>query len=268
MPSASRRRWTRRRRSRSGSSTGPSSSRRRRSLATCLEANATDTCVGVIAWMHTFSPAKMWIAGLQALTKPLLHLHTQFNRDLPWGEIDMDFMNLNQAAHGDREFGFIETRLGSPARPSSATGRTRTLPDRIGPWTRAACGLARGPAPQGRPLRRQHAPGRRDRGRQGRGPDPARRGGQRLRRRDLGRRRSGRCPRPRSTASSRPTRRRTTSRPSCAPAARDRDELREAARIEVAPASLPDRRRLRRLHRHVRGPRWAAAAARASPSSG
>jgi L-arabinose isomerase len=79
--------------------------------ATLREANATDACVGVILWMHTFSPARMWIAGLQALRKPLLHLHTQFNRDLPWGEIDMDFMNLNQAAHGDREFGFIETRL-------------------------------------------------------------------------------------------------------------------------------------------------------------
>src|SRR5260221_4533546 len=64
--------------------------------ATCREANASDSCVGVILWMHTFSPARMWIAGLQALQKPLLHLHTQFNRDLPWGEIDMDFMNLNQ----------------------------------------------------------------------------------------------------------------------------------------------------------------------------
>ena len=79
--------------------------------ATLLEANAADACVGVILWMHTFSPARMWIAGLQALHKPLLHLHTQFNRDLPYDQIDMDFMNLNQAAHGDREFGFIETRL-------------------------------------------------------------------------------------------------------------------------------------------------------------
>ena len=65
-----------------------------------------------MSWMHTFSPAKMWIAGLAVLQKPLLHLHTQFNRDLPWGEIDMDFMNLNQSAHGDREFGFIGTRMG------------------------------------------------------------------------------------------------------------------------------------------------------------
>ena len=72
-----------------------------------LEANADDACIGIIAWMHTFSPAKMWIAGLDALRKPLLHLHTQANVELPWGEIDMDCMNLNQAAHGDREFGYI-----------------------------------------------------------------------------------------------------------------------------------------------------------------
>src|SRR5262245_31106227 len=68
------------------------------------EADATDACVGVIAWMHTFSPAKMWIGGLMNLRKPLAHLHTQYNADLPWADIDMDFMNLNQAAHGDREF--------------------------------------------------------------------------------------------------------------------------------------------------------------------
>ena len=72
-----------------------------------LEANADPQCVGVIAWMHTFSPAKMWITGLDALHIPLLHLHTQANVSLPWAEIDMDFMNLNQAAHGDREFGYI-----------------------------------------------------------------------------------------------------------------------------------------------------------------
>ena len=76
-----------------------------------LEANAAESCLGVITWMHTFSPAKMWIGGLSALHKPLLHLHTQFNRELPWAEIDMDFMNLNQSAHGDREFGVLETRM-------------------------------------------------------------------------------------------------------------------------------------------------------------
>ncbi len=79
-----------------------------------LDANADRNCIGVIAWMHTFSPAKMWITGLDTLRKPLLHLHTQHNVSLPWSTIDMDFMNLNQAAHGDREFGFIQARLGVP----------------------------------------------------------------------------------------------------------------------------------------------------------
>jgi L-arabinose isomerase len=77
----------------------------------CVEANSSPECAGVITWMHTFSPAKMWIAGLTRLQKPLAHLHTQFNRELPWGELDMDFMNLNQSAHGDREYGFIGARL-------------------------------------------------------------------------------------------------------------------------------------------------------------
>lgn len=77
----------------------------------CQAANTDPNCIGIVAWMHTFSPAKMWIRGLQTLQKPLCHLHTQFNRDIPWGDIDMDFMNLNQSAHGDREFGFMMTRL-------------------------------------------------------------------------------------------------------------------------------------------------------------
>ena len=78
----------------------------------CVKASADEDCIGVIMWMHTFSPAKMWIRALQALKKPMLHLHTQFNEKLPYDSIDMDFMNLNQSAHGDREFGFICTRLG------------------------------------------------------------------------------------------------------------------------------------------------------------
>ena len=78
----------------------------------CIEASGDSECIGVIMWMHTFSPAKMWIRALQALSKPMLHLHTQFNEKLPYDKIDMDFMNLNQSAHGDREFGFICTRLG------------------------------------------------------------------------------------------------------------------------------------------------------------
>jgi L-arabinose isomerase len=77
----------------------------------CTEANNSRQCIGLIAWMHTFSPAKMWIKGLNLLNKPLLHFHTQLNRDIPWDTIDMDFMNLNQSAHGDREFGFIGTRM-------------------------------------------------------------------------------------------------------------------------------------------------------------
>jgi L-arabinose isomerase len=107
--------------------------------ATLLEANASDACVGVILWMHTFSPARMWIAGLQALHKPLLHLHTQFNRDLPYGEIDMDFMNLNQAAHGDREFGFIETRLRVARKTVVGHWQDPYVAARIGAWARAAC---------------------------------------------------------------------------------------------------------------------------------
>jgi L-arabinose isomerase len=77
----------------------------------CTEANSNEKCIGLIAWMHTFSPAKMWIEGLSHLNKPFLHFHTQLNRDIPWDTIDMNFMNLNQSAHGDREFGFIGTRM-------------------------------------------------------------------------------------------------------------------------------------------------------------
>lgn len=104
----------------------------------CLEANATQGCVGLIAWMHTFSPAKMWIPGLNVLQKPLLHLHTQFNRDLPWAEIDMDFMNLNQSAHGDREFGFIETRMRHSRKTVVGYWQDPAVVDRLGVWSRAA----------------------------------------------------------------------------------------------------------------------------------
>ena len=106
----------------------------------CLEANAADSCIGVAAWMHTFSPARMWITGLAALRKPLLHLHTQFNRELPWAEIDMDFMNLNQSAHGDREFGFMETRMGVRRKTVVGHWSDPAVLDRIGTWARAACG--------------------------------------------------------------------------------------------------------------------------------
>ena len=102
-----------------------------------LEANADDDCVGVIAWMHTFSPAKMWIAGLDALRKPLLHLHTQANRALPWSTIDMDFMNLNQAAHGDREFGYVQSRLGVARKTVVGHVSDPSVTARVGDWARA-----------------------------------------------------------------------------------------------------------------------------------
>ncbi|RKE23393.1 L-arabinose isomerase [Streptomyces sp. TLI_171] len=108
----------------------------------CLDANADDTCVGLIAWMHTFSPAKMWIAGLDALRKPLLHLHTQANRDLPWSTIDMDFMNLNQAAHGDREFGYLQSRLGVTRKTVAGHVSDPAVTRRIGTWARAAAARA------------------------------------------------------------------------------------------------------------------------------
>jgi L-arabinose isomerase len=106
----------------------------------CLEANADPSCVGVVAWMHTFSPAKMWIGGLSALQKPLLHLHTQHNRDLPWAEIDMDFMNLNQSAHGDREFAHLATRMRQRRKTVVGHWEDDAVQRRIGTWTRAASG--------------------------------------------------------------------------------------------------------------------------------
>ncbi|GAB2841093.1 L-arabinose isomerase [Actinocorallia aurea] len=108
----------------------------------CLEANADDSCAGLIAWMHTFSPAKMWIAGLDALAKPLLHLHTQANVALPWATIDMDFMNLNQAAHGDREFGFVQTRLGVARKTVAGHVSDPSVTVRVAAWARAAMGAA------------------------------------------------------------------------------------------------------------------------------
>lgn len=104
----------------------------------CLEANAAPNCIGLITWMHTFSPAKMWIAGLTALKKPFLHLHTQFNRDIPWATIDMDFMNLNQSAHGDREFGYLGSRLRLNRKVVVGHWQAPEVQERIGVWTRAA----------------------------------------------------------------------------------------------------------------------------------
>jgi L-arabinose isomerase len=106
----------------------------------CMEANTARNCIGIIAWMHTFSPAKMWIGGLKILQKPLLHLHTQFNRDIPWGEIDMDFMNLNQSAHGDREFGFMVARLRMNRKVVAGHWQDEEVLGELGIWARAAAG--------------------------------------------------------------------------------------------------------------------------------
>ncbi len=106
----------------------------------CQEANVAKSCIGIIAWMHTFSPAKMWIGGLKILKKPLLHLHTQFNRDIPWGEIDMDFMNLHQSAHGDREFGFMMTRMRLNRKVVVGFWQDEQLLHQVNVWTRAAAG--------------------------------------------------------------------------------------------------------------------------------
>ena len=106
----------------------------------CLDANNNPNCIGLITWMHTFSPAKMWINGLSVLNKPFVHLHTQYNRDIPWNDIDMDFMNLNQSAHGDREFGFICTRLRKERKVVVGHWQDEKVVDQLAVWTRAAVG--------------------------------------------------------------------------------------------------------------------------------
>jgi L-arabinose isomerase len=106
----------------------------------CSDANISKKCIGIIAWMHTFSPAKMWINGLKILQKPLCHLHTQFNRDIPWGSIDMDFMNLNQSAHGDREFGFIMSRMRLERKVVVGHWQNTDVQEQISGWCRAAAG--------------------------------------------------------------------------------------------------------------------------------
>lgn len=111
-------------------------------LQVCLEANSDPRCIGLIAWMHTFSPAKMWIGGLTRLKKPLLHLHTQFNREIPWESIDMDYMNLHQSAHGDREFGFISSRMRLEREVIVGPWQDAGLQAEIGSWTRAASAWA------------------------------------------------------------------------------------------------------------------------------
>ena len=108
----------------------------------CSEANQSESCIGIITWMHTFSPSKMWIAGLSILNKPLLHLHTQFNRNIPWNGIDMDFMNLNQSAHGDREHGFIGARMRLQRKVVAGFWEDADVRGHINTWMRAAIGCA------------------------------------------------------------------------------------------------------------------------------
>ena len=107
-------------------------------LQVCREANGAPNCIGLITWMHTFSPAKMWIAGLSALTKPFAHLHTQYNRDIPWSAIDMDFMNLNQSAHGDREYGFIGTRMRRERKVIVGHWKEPDVQQELADWMRVA----------------------------------------------------------------------------------------------------------------------------------
>ncbi|MEE2772285.1 MAG: L-arabinose isomerase, partial [Bacteroidota bacterium] len=105
-----------------------------------LEANNRRECIGVVTWMHTFSPAKMWIKGLGMLKKPICHLHTQFNAEIPWNKIDMDFMNLNQSAHGDREFGFMMTRMRKKRKVIVGHWKTDSTQRKLGNWQRVALG--------------------------------------------------------------------------------------------------------------------------------
>ena len=135
--------------------------------ALCIEANSAPNCAGLILWMHTFSPSKMWIGGLSILTKPFLHLHTQFNRDLPWSEIDMDFMNLNQSAHGDREAGFIHTRLRLNRKVVVGHWSDEEVQDRVAAWMRVVRAWSDWQGAKFVRFRRQHARGRGDRRRQG-----------------------------------------------------------------------------------------------------
>lgn len=111
-------------------------------LDICVQASADKNCIGLITWMHTFSPSKMWIGGLKALSKPYMHLHTQFNRDLPWSEIDMDYMNLHQSAHGGREYGFINARMRKNRKVVVGHWQDPKVQDQVAAWTRTAIGWA------------------------------------------------------------------------------------------------------------------------------
>ena len=227
---------------------------------TALEANAADDVIGLVAWMHTFSPAKMWISGLDALQKPLAHLHTQANVELPWGEIDFDFMNLNQAAHGDREFGYIQTRLGVPRKTIVGHASDPRVQAEFGTWQRAAAGPRGIPQHEARPLRRQHALRRGDRGRQDRGRAALRRAGQHVGR-ERARRGGRRGIRGRRRRARRRVRGALRGRARAAEGRRPPPVAARRRRDRARPALVPRGGRLRRLHHVVRGPRRPEAAA-------
>src|SRR5690606_24852176 len=106
-----------------------------------MEANYRKECIGLIVWMHTFSPAKMWIRGMRLLQKPIFHLHTQYNRDIPWDTINMDFMNLNQSAHGDREFGFMLSRFGIARKVAVGHWKESAVQESLKDWVRVCIGV-------------------------------------------------------------------------------------------------------------------------------
>ena len=204
----------------------------------------------------------MWIAGLGALGKPLLHLHTQANVSLPWSQIDMDFMNLNQAAHGDREFGYLEARMGRD--PQGRHG-SRDRPHCGGADRGLGAGGGRPadrPVAADGPLRRQHARRRRNRGRQSRGPAAVRLLDQHLRRVRTGRGR-GRGHRQGGRRARRRVRRDLRGRPRAAAGRRTARLTAVRGPDRDRPAGFPRRRRLHRVHHQLPGPRRAAAAARA-----
>ena len=229
-----------------------------------LDANARDEVIGVIAWMHTFSPAKMWIAGLDALRKPLLHLHTQANVELPWADIDFDFMNLNQAAHGDREFGYIQTRLGH--RPQDRR-RSRVQPR--GAWRRSTTGSAPRPGWAARASLKLARFG--DNMRyvavtEGDKTEAELRFGVQVNTwgvNELVDSVDGGAPDAASTRSSRSTPTSTTSRPSCCPAATGTSRCATAPRSSSGSRSFLEAGGFARVHHELRGPRRAAPAARA-----
>ena len=228
----------------------------------CMEANSDENCAGLILWMHTFSPSKMWIRGLNALQKPFLHLHTQFNRDLPWASIDMDFMNLNQSAHGDREAGFIHTRMRLARKVVVGHWADPEVHERIGCLDAGRAGLARLAGREVLPVRRQHAASGRHRGGQGVGRNEIRFRDQHLRGggpRSGGRRRAGR----RGERSRRRIRRALPGRPGTPPGRRAARfaPLRGPARTRTA--LVPRQRRLQGLYDDLRGPARSQAAPRA-----